>query len=120
MQIQSHKDAKNLVFIQLGCLILATLLLLPFDPTVSLSGLLGGCVAFFSTLIVYIKVFGVYRAQNPEKILAKFYGAAFVKLIFAIAAFAVILLNVQPLNIVALFIVYFFIQVIPALLVNFR
>lgn len=110
----------KLLVVQGGLLILITALLLLFDTTAAISGFLGGSLAFSTSLLMYLIIFGRYKAQQPDRILAKFYSAELVKLIFTIAAFALIVLNVKPLSFAALILVYFFIQVIPAVLINYR
>jgi len=120
VQIQNTGEAGKLLLFQGGLLFLISVLLLFFGTTVAFSGFLGGSLAFGSSLLMYLIVFGRYRAQQPGRILAKFYSAELVKLIFTIAAFALIVLNVKPLSFAALILVYFFIQVIPALLINYR
>lgn len=120
MQVQKTREARKLLLLQFGFLVLIPLLLLPLGATVSLSGFLGGGIAFVSNLLMYALIFRHYRAQQPEKIVASFYSAEIVKLIFGIAAFALVVLNVQPLSFATLILVYFFMQVIPALLINNR
>ncbi len=120
MQIKNSGEAVKLLLIQGGLLILITVMLLVFDTTVALSGFLGGTLAFSTSLLMYLIIFGRYRAQQPGRILAKFYSAELVKLIITVAAFALIVLNVKPLSCAALILVYFFIQVIPAVLINYR
>ena len=120
MQVQKTGEARKLLFLQGGLLLLIPLVLLPMGSTVAFSGFIGGALAFFSSLIMFLLVFRQYRAQQPEKILAKFYSAEISKLIFAMAAFAVIVLNVRPLSFASLIMVYFIIQVIPAFFINYR
>jgi F0F1-type ATP synthase assembly protein I len=120
MQVQGTREARKLLVLQFGFLILIPLILLPLGATVSLSGLLGGAIAFVSSLLMFALVFRHYRAQQPEKIVASFYSAEIAKLIFGMAAFVLVVLNVQPLSFATLILVYFFIQVIPALLINYR
>lgn len=120
MQVQKMNEARKLLLLQAGLFMLIPLALLPLDVTVAFSGLLGGAVAFISSLIMYFLIFRHYRAQQPEKVLAKFYSAEIAKLIFAMAAFAIIVLNVKPLSFAAVILVYFVIQVIPAILINYR
>ena len=120
MPVQRTAEAKRLLILQFGFLVLIPILLLPLGFTVSLSGLLGGAIAFTSTLLMFAMIFRHYRAQQPEKIVASFYSAEIVKLIFGIAAFALVVLNVQPLSFATLILVYFFMQVVPALLINNR
>ena len=120
MQVQKNAEARKLLILQGALLAVIPLTLLPLGSTVAISGFLGGAIAFVSSLIMYLLVFRQYRAQQPEKILAKFYSAEIAKLIIAMAAFAVIVLNVQPLSFASLILVYFVIQVIPALLINLR
>ena len=120
MQVKKTAEARKLLIMQFGFLVLIPIILLPLGVTVSLSGLLGGAIAFISSLLMFAMVFRHYRAQQPEKIVASFYSAEIVKLIFGIAAFALVVLNVQPLSFATLILVYFFMQVIPALLINNR
>ena len=120
MQVQKTGEARKLLLIQAGLILLIPLLLLPLGTTVAISGLLGGTIALGSSVIMFLMVFRQYRAQQPAKIVAKFYTAEIAKLIFAMAAFAVIVLNVQPLSFATVILVYFFIQVVPALIINYR
>ena len=120
MQVQKTAEARKLLILQFGFLVLIPIILLPLGATVSLSGLLGGSISFVSSLLMFAMVFRQYRAQQPEKIVASFYSAEIVKLIFGIAAFALVVLNVQPLSFATLILVYFFMQVVPALLINNR
>ena len=118
MQVQKTGEARKLLLIQGGLLVLIPLAILPLGATVAISGFLGGAIAFVSSLIMFLLVFRQYRAQQPEKVLAKFYSAEIAKLIFAMAAFAMIVLNVKPLSFATLILVYFVIQVLPALLIK--
>lgn len=120
MQVQKLNEAKKLLYWQACLLVLIPLMLLPMGAKVAVSGLLGGAIAFVSSLIMFFLVFRQYRAQQPEKVLAKFYSAEIAKLIFAMAAFALIVLNVKSLSFAALIVVFFVIQVLPALLINNR
>jgi ATP synthase protein I len=105
---------------QAGLVVLVALVLLPFGKTMVVSALLGGAIALMANLLMFLMVFRPYRAQQPEKILATFYSAEIAKLIFTMAAFALIVLNIAPLSFAALIVAYFVIQVIPALLINYR
>ncbi|MBT8438416.1 MAG: hypothetical protein HKP55_07290 [Gammaproteobacteria bacterium] len=120
MQVQKTGEARKLLLLQFAFLVLIPLLLLPLGVTVSFSGFLGGAIAFVSSVLMFALVFRQYRAQQPEKIVARFYGAEMAKLIFGIAAFALVVLNVQPLSFATLILVYFFMQVVPVLLINNR
>ena len=120
MQVQKINEARKLLFLQAGFLVLIPLALLPLDVTVAFSGFLGGVIAFTSSLVMFLMIFRRYRAQQPEKVLARFYSAEIAKLIFTMAAFAIIVLNVKPLSFAAVIMVYIIIQVIPAILINYR
>lgn len=105
---------------QAGTLLIVIMVLIPFGRTVVVSGLLGGAIALGSSLIMFFSVFKPYRAQQPERILAKFYGAEIAKLIFAMVAFALIVINVKPLSFLTLILVYFMLQVLPVVIMNDR
>lgn len=120
MQVQKTGEARQLITIQFVLLVLIPLVLLPLGATVSLSGLLGGAIAFVSSLLMFALVFRRYRAQQPEKIVARFYSAEMAKLIFGIAAFAFVVINIQPLNFATLILVYLTMQVVPALMIKNR
>ena len=120
MQLQRIGEAKRLLIIQLIFFLLIPVALLPFGKTVVLSGFLGGLIAVTSTAMTMIMVFRQYTAQQPEKIVARLYGAQLSKMMFAIAAFALIMINVEPLSFATLLLVYFFIQVVPAIVMNYR
>lgn len=120
MQLNKPAQAKKLLLIQLVFLVLVPLFLLPVSTVISLSGFVGGAIAVFANIILYILVFRPYTAQQPGKMVANIYMAEIAKLIFTMAAFAFVVLNVQPINFAALIVVFFLIQVLPALLINYR
>ena len=63
-------------------------------------------------------VFGRYRAAEPGKLAAQFYGAELLKLAFIALAFAVVIIGSDPLSPLALFGAFFVVQVLPPLLAN--
>jgi len=120
MQVEKMGEAKRLLLMQLAFCILLPVVLLPMGKIVVFSGFLGGLIAVSSSLIMLLGVFRKYTAQQPEKILANIYTAEISKLIFTVAAFAMIVLTVKPISYATLLIVYFIIQVVPAIFLNYR
>jgi ATP synthase protein I len=108
-------EAKKLLLNQFVLTVLLSLALIPFGTDLALSALLGGGIVVFAGLIMAILIFKKYRAQQPEKIIAGFYGAQIAKLVFITAAFVLIILNVPFLNFLTLITVFFIIQVVPAM-----
>ena len=96
------------------------LALLPFGKNLAMSAMFGGGIVIFTGLIMSMMIFKRYRAQQPEKIVAGFFGAEIAKLIITMAAFALIVFNVQSLNFLTLITVFFIIQVVPALFLAAR
>ena len=63
-------------------------------------------------------VFGRYRAAQPGKLVAQFYGGELLKLAFVALVFAVVIIWVEPLSPLPLFGAFFVVQVLPPLLAN--
>lgn len=61
-------------------------------------------------------VFREYRAQRPERLVARFYGAEIAKIVLIVGVFAVAFATLDELRIAALLAAYFVVQVIPTVL----
>jgi len=82
------------------------------------SALAGAGIALVTNLVLALRVFVPYRAQETHKLALRFYGAEVLKLLLAMGLFAVVLAWLRPLHPVALFGAFFVIQVVPTLLVQ--
>jgi len=119
VQKQKRNEARSLLKWQLIFLFLLPIVLLVFDKTIAYSGFLGGLLAVVASSVMSLMVFRQYRAQEPEKVLAKFYSAEIVKIMITVTGFMLIIVLVNPLSFVTLIIVYFIIQILPAVLINY-
>jgi ATP synthase protein I len=88
----------------------------PFGAQIALSVLIGAAVCLLATAAFALSVFRRYRAQRPDKLLMRFYGAEVVKLALVLGLFAVAFTAVEDLNLPALLAAYFVVQVLPAIL----
>lgn len=120
MQRNSGTEAVRLIKLQVIVLITGSVLLFTLGSGVGFSGFLGALIALVTTVVVYRMVYRQYTAQHPEKIVGRFYVATLMRLIIAIAGFALVVLNVESLNPVALLSMYFLTQVLPAIFLNYR
>ncbi len=80
------------------------------------SAFFGALIVFLASLIVKVQVFRKYRAQQPEQILARFYGGLITKTVFMILAMLLILTKLQPVNFLVFFAVIFLTHFVPSLL----
>ena len=113
-------EAKKLLINQVVLTAIVVLALVPFEKNLAMSAMFGGGIVIFTGIIMSVMVFKKYRAQQPEKIVAGFFSAEIAKLIITMAAFALIVFNVQSLNFLTLITVFFIIQVVPALFLAAR
>ena len=63
-------------------------------------------------------VFGRYQAQDPGKLLFRFYGAELLKLLLIALAFVLVFVWVKPVNLIALFGTFLLVQVLPPMLAD--
>ena len=89
-----------------------------FGAEAAWSALGGGLIALLGNAAFAFWVFGAYRAQEPGKLLTRFYGAELLKLLLIATLFAATFLWVRPLNVVALFVAFFLVQVLSPLLAH--
>lgn len=99
-----------LVSIALGVVLLAV------GPVYAYSALAGGLIAATSNALFAGRMFSDYRAQDPEKLLYRLYGAELLKLLAAGLGFAGMILWVEPLSAGALFGAFLVVHVAPAAL----
>ena len=97
---------------------LAAAVALYLSRTAGISALIGGATATVANAVFAIGVFARYRAQEPGKLVARFYGAELLKLLIVALAFGVVFAWVKPLHIVALFSAFLVVQIVPPMLVN--
>lgn len=119
MQDLDARRAKRILFAQLIAALIAALAGLVYSPAAGASALLGGMTAAAGNAVFAMRVFGRYRAQNPGRLLAGFYGAELMKLVFVACAFAAIVLLLENIEPIALFGSFLIVQILPIVLVNY-
>lgn len=119
VMLANRSQANWIVLGQLAASLLAALILLAVDWVHTYSGLIGGLIATLANAFFASWVFAPYQAQEPEKMLGRFYGAEFQKLILTAVLFAAAIIWIRPLSAVALFGVYLLTQLVPILVSRF-
>lgn len=79
----------------LGALALA----LPLGGPIALSVLIGAGSCLAANALFAASVFRGYRAQEPERIVLRFYGAELAKIVLILALFAIALTMIDGLNV---------------------
>jgi len=80
--------------------------------------LIGGSAAWLGNAILALWVFGPYRAKDPNRIVARFYGGEVIKIFTVVLVFAAAIKGLPDLNPVAFFCAFLVVQVLPPLLAN--
>jgi len=115
MFLADKSQAYRMIVGQLAAALLAALVLLTLGRVHAWSGLLGGVIATLGNAVFAVRVFSRYRAQEPAKLLGRFYGAELQKLVLTGFLFAGVIIWVEPLSAGALFGVYLLVQLVPLL-----
>ena len=119
MQGLDAQRARRILIAQaIVTLVIMALTGLLFGYREGLFALIGGIIATSANALFAYWVFGRYRAAEPGKLAAQFYGAELLKLAFIALAFAVVIIGSDPLSPLALFGAFFVVQVLPPLLAN--
>lgn len=116
MQQPDAFQAKRVLQIQtiLGLVLAACVL--PFGDSVALSALVGAAICLLANTLLAAWVFRAYRAQDPERLLLRFYAAETAKIALVVSLFVVAFVTLDRLNVPALLGAYFVVQVIPTLI----
>jgi ATP synthase protein I len=77
----------------------AVALALPLGGSVALSVLIGAGSCLVANALFAVSVFRGYRAQEPERIVLRFYGAELAKIVVILALFAIALAMIDGLNV---------------------
>lgn len=115
MQQQGAQRAGNVLIVQLALAPILTLAALPFGLPVALSVLIGASVCLVANAVFAFQVFRRYRAQDPQLLVVRFYGAELIKLSLALGLFFVAFTAIEGLNWPALLGAYFAVQVLSAI-----
>ena len=118
MQNLDARRARRILVAQVVATLVVTLVGLIFGLRAGLFALVGGATATIANALFAYWVFGRYRAAEPGKLLAQFYGGEVLKLAFIAVVFAAVIIWLEPLRPLALFGAFFVVQVLPPLLAN--
>ena len=120
MQITNKRQAWKAVTAQLVMTLLLSAILVIVGMHHVYSALAGGLIASGANAFFSFWVFSHYRAQHPNKLVARLYGAEIVKLILVGALFAAAVQLIDPLSGGALFGVFFIVHLMPGLMSLFN
>ena len=95
------------------------LFLLGASRVMAYSALVGGTIGTLANLYSATRIFAPYRAQQPQKLLMRFYGTAITKFLLTIFMFAGAVFWMDPLSIPAMFGSYLAVQLVPVLVTGF-
>jgi ATP synthase protein I len=111
MQRAHALHAKRILKVQALLALVATVVALPFGGHVALSALIGAAACLSANALFAVSVFRSYRAQEPERILLRIYGAEVAKLALILGLFSVAFVTVEDLNLPVLLGAYLVTQV---------
>jgi len=120
MQQPGMRQTKGILIAQITLMPILTAAASPFGSSVALSVLIGALVCLMANAVFAFRIFRQYRTQEPESLLARFYGAEFVKLSLALGLFVIVFTTIGDLSVPALFAAYFTVQVLPVILASGR
>ena len=119
MQLADKRQAYRTILGQLVTTLIAALLLqLAAGKVYAFSGLAGGLIAALANALFAYRIFVRYSAQQPGRLLARFYGAELLKLVLTGLLFAGVILWIKPLSVGALFGVFLLVQMAPMVIVQ--
>lgn len=105
--MQAKRVLKVQALVGLGTVAIA----LPFGGSVALSALIGAAVCVLANALFAVSVFRGYRAQEPERILLRFYGAEVAKLALILGLFGIVFVTAKGLSLPVLLGAYLVAQV---------
>jgi ATP synthase protein I len=109
-------QAKRVLKVQAILGSLAVVIALPFGGPVAVSALIGAGSCLLANALFAAWIFRGYRAQEPERLLLRFYGAEIAKLVLLLGLFAVAFLTWGGINIPALLAAYLVTQIASSLI----
>lgn len=118
MQLAGNSLIRTLVALQFGAALGMGLLLSLFGFMVGLSGTIGGLIAASANGYFAYRTFVYYRAQEPERLARRIFGAEIQKLLLTGLMFALAIVYITPLSMGALLGCYLMVQVAVPLIVT--
>jgi ATP synthase protein I len=121
MQLTGNSQIKTIVTLQFGASAVLGLGLLFFGITWALSGFFGALIAAIANGFFALRSFVDYRAQEPEKITGRMFGAEIQKLIMTGLLFGLTIVTFESVNISILLGCYLIVQVaVPLIVLIYR
>ena len=111
--------AFRMVGAQLAGSFLLALLLLVIGWVHAWSAFVGGLISALGNGFAGARIFAPYRAQEPGRLVGRFYAAELGKLALSGLLFAAVFLWMEPLSVGALFGGFLTIQMVPMLVARF-
>jgi len=111
-------QAKRVLVLQLIVTLVAVPIGLLFGQSVALSVLIGAGVCLLANASFALWVFRGYRAQEPGRLLIRFYGAEMGKIAMILCLFTVSFVTIEGLHLPALLIAYLVVQAMPPVIVG--
>lgn len=116
MQQPDALQARKVLKIQTILSLIIVVFAVPFGRSVALSVLIGSGSCLLANAMLAAWVFRAYRAQEPARLVMRFYGAEAAKITLILGLFVVAFVTFDDLNIPALLGAYFAVQVMPILI----
>ena len=116
MQQPDARQAKHILKYQLVLGLISAVVALPFGGPVAISVLIGAGTCLLANALLVAWMYREYRAQAPERLVLRFYGAEVAKIALVLGLFGGAVAVYDELNIPALLGSYLLTQVIPTLI----
>ncbi|MDQ7074595.1 MAG: ATP synthase subunit I [Gammaproteobacteria bacterium] len=108
-------QAKRILLVQAIMTLGVAILLLGLGLSPAYSALIGGATATLANMLFAWLLFARYHARQPGNLVARFYLAEAVKLLFIGLCFGSAVVWVEPLDMFVLLITFFIIQILPVI-----
>jgi ATP synthase protein I len=112
MQPRDHLRAKQVLVTQVLLTMVLSAAALVVGPHIALSVLIGAGAGTLANGFFAFWVFRQYRAQEPERLVMRFFGAELAKIALLMSVFSLAFLALDSLNIPVLLTAFLLIQVI--------
>ena len=118
MHNRDARRARRLIVAQLATTVVMVLLTSLYDLRIARDIAIGGSAACLGGALLAWWALGRYRAQDPGRVVARFYGGEVIKIVGVVLVFAMAIRGLDDLNPVAMFGAFLIVQVLPPLLAN--
>jgi ATP synthase protein I len=116
MQQPDARQAKKILYFQSILGVVSVVTALPFGLSVAISVLIGVGVCVLANAMLAAWIFRHYRAQRPERLVARFYVAETAKIALTVGLLVVAFVTLDDLIPAVSLAAYLVVQVIPTLI----